>query len=158
MQTTIQLLIFTVENHRFGLDINAIQRIERAVEITPVPAMPAVITGIIDYHGQILPVFDLRKRLGISAKEVSASWRFLVVQTAARLVIVAADLVEGVVNVPAETITPGPEIEKSLQQPSFLRLEKDIIFLYDIESFLSPEDETGLEQALHNFLQQSVSQ
>ncbi len=158
MQTTIQLLIFTVENHRFGLDINAIQRIERAVEITPVPEMPAVITGIIDYHGQILPVFDLRKRLGISAKEVSASWRFLVVQTAARLVIVAADLVEGVVNVPAETITPGPEIEKNLQQPSFLRLEKDIIFLYDIESFLSPEDETGLEQALHNFLQQSVSQ
>jgi len=63
MAISMQTFIFTIEGQRYGLNLEAVHRVERAAEVTKVPDIPELITGIIDYQGKIIPVFDLRKNL-----------------------------------------------------------------------------------------------
>ena len=146
-----QLFIFKIEGRRFGLNLENIQRIERAVEVTTVPEMPALISGIVNYHGKILPVFDLRKKLKLKAIAILPNMYFLVVTTRVRQLILIADAVEGVIKVTAERFTEGAEIEKDFTQASFLKLDDGIIFMYDVERFLSDQDEEEMEKALNEF-------
>ncbi|MBL7113516.1 MAG: chemotaxis protein CheW [Bacteroidales bacterium] len=157
MKLSGQLFIFTIEGQRFGLDLEVVQRIERAAEITKVPESPALISGIIDYHGKIVPVFDLRKKLKLPDKELSAEMRFLLIRTESKHLIIVADVVEGVINVPAEVIMPGTEIDKDLIQAAIVRLADGVIFIYDVEKFLSAEEETELKKVLGNYKRQSPS-
>lgn len=139
------------------MDLEVVQRIERAAEITKVPESPALISGIIDYHGKIVPVFDLRKKLKLPDKELSAEMRFLLIRTESKHLIIVADVVEGVINVPAEVIMPGTEIDKDLIQAAIVRLADGVIFIYDVEKFLSAEEETELKKVLGNYKRQSPS-
>ncbi|MCX6280804.1 MAG: chemotaxis protein CheW [Bacteroidetes bacterium] len=157
MRIPERLFIFTIEGQRFGLDLVAVQRIERAALITKVPEMPEFIYGIIDYHGKILPVFNLRKKLGLPDKPVASSWRFLILNTANRMMIIAADIIEGVMDMPSGNLIQGTEIESNLSQAAFIRLDDGIIFIYDINSFLSSGDEIDLEKVLQGFTHQSPS-
>jgi purine-binding chemotaxis protein CheW len=145
------LFIFTIESQRFGLNLDVIQRVERAVEVKVVPEMPSLISGIINYHGKILPVLDLRKKLKIADKAVSADMHFLVVTTRIRQLILIADAVDGVIKVSPDRFTQGSEIEKDFTQASFIRLDDGIIFVYDVDRFLSDLDEAELENALNRF-------
>ncbi|MCX6283510.1 MAG: chemotaxis protein CheW, partial [Bacteroidetes bacterium] len=120
-------------------------------EVTAVPEMPVLIAGIVNYHGRILPVLDLRKKLKLADKAVSADMHFLVVTTRTRQIIMIAEVVEGVIKVSPEKFTDGAEIEKDFTQASFIRLDDGIIFVYDVEQFLSDQDEAELENALNNF-------
>jgi len=158
MKLSGQLFIFTIEGQRFGLDLEVVQRVERAAEITKVPETPELISGIIDYHGKIIPVLNLRKKLKLPDKEISASMRFLVVRTESRQLIIIADLVEGVIKIPPRLITKGTEIEKNYTHASFARLENDVIFIYDIDQFLTEEDENVLEKAINGNTNQASPQ
>jgi purine-binding chemotaxis protein CheW len=158
MKQSGQLFIFTIEGQRFGLDLEVVQRVERAAEVTKVPEMPALISGIIDYHGKIVPVFDLRKKLKMPDKGISAEMRFLIIRTKSRQLILIADVVGGVINIPAEIVTQGTDVDKDLLQASFIRLEDEIIFIYDVDKFLSAEQETELETALSKFKEGSQGQ
>lgn len=158
MKESGHLLVFQIESERLALNLEYIQRIERAVEIKKIPDLPPLIKGIIDYHGTIVPVYDLRKKLGYTSKETLASWRFLVVKTMNRLLVVVADQVEGVITNPSGTITPGSQLENNIIQPDFLRQDDGLILIYDVDRFLTQTDEEILEKSLYSHTQPDPAQ
>ena len=64
------VVTFTIDDRRLALRSAAVQEVLRAVAITPLPGAPTAIEGIIDVRGAIVPVYDLRRRLGLPAREV----------------------------------------------------------------------------------------
>ncbi|MEI8049570.1 MAG: chemotaxis protein CheW [Bacteroidota bacterium] len=151
MKHISQLFVFGLGEQRFGLDLDVVQRIERSVEITKIPEAPPLISGIIDYHGTILPVYDLRKKLGLPVKPVSISMLLIIVSTSERPLALVADTVEGVMNVPKDGVTSSENLEKGLAQDSFVRLGDGFIFIYDVDRFLSSQDSIELGIALKRF-------
>jgi len=61
-----ELLPFHLDDQRFAVPLPASVRVERAVAITPLPKAPDIVMGIINFHGQIIPVVNIRSRFNMT--------------------------------------------------------------------------------------------
>ena len=61
---TIELACFGVNGQVYGVDVLQIREIVRWQEVTPLPKAPALIEGVIDLRGDVVPVVDLGRALG----------------------------------------------------------------------------------------------
>ncbi len=91
-----RIVLFSLDQPRYALPVSDVVKVERAVEITPVPKAPASVSGVINYHGDIIPVLDLRKLFGLPKREIRLEDQFIIARTSQQLVVLVADSVAGV--------------------------------------------------------------
>ena len=101
-----QIVAFTLGAEIYGADIALIHEIIRWREITPIPRTTADIEGVINLRGKIVPILDLRKRLGLPAAERTNATRIVVVELADCTVGMVVDGVVGVMRIPETQIEP----------------------------------------------------
>lgn len=141
--------VFTLGERRFGLPLGSVERVLRAVAVTPLPNAPAVVRGVIDVHGGIIPVVDLHGRFGLSAREIALDDHLLVARTRTRKVALLVEQVAGVVELDpgdifaAESVAPGTEHFRAVA-----RLPDGIVLIQDLDAFLSLDEERVLDDAL----------
>ncbi|MFQ3663888.1 MAG: chemotaxis protein CheW [Chloroflexaceae bacterium] len=92
----------------YALPGACIREVTRWRAPTPVPGAPAVIPGVINQRGSILPVVDLRIALGFPAGEPERSTRFVVVHYAPAALALLVDAVIDFVILDNETLEPPP--------------------------------------------------
>ncbi|MBN2289733.1 MAG: chemotaxis protein CheW [Candidatus Glassbacteria bacterium] len=149
MNKTDRLVVFHLDDQRYALYLHAVQRIIRTVEITPLPEVSGIISGLINIRGRIVPVFNVRKRFNLSVRDTNLNDRIIIAQTKKWAVALVADRVQGVIEptegqqIPSEMITPGMELFDGV-----IKLEDGIILIHDLERFLSLEEEKILSQAI----------
>ncbi|MGN6242769.1 MAG: chemotaxis protein CheW [Motilibacteraceae bacterium] len=68
-QPSGQYCTFWVDDLYFGVDVMEVQEVIRYQEMTEVPLAPAVVRGLINLRGQIVTAIDLRRRLGLPARD-----------------------------------------------------------------------------------------
>ena len=143
------LVVFRLEAQRFAVPLAAVERIVRAVAVTVLPRAPALVLGVIDVAGRVLPVLDLRRRLGLPERTLGLPDHFVLARTARRTVALVVDEVEGVVAIPAAKIVDAVEIVPGLGSvQGVVTLPDGLVLIYDLESFLSLEETEALEAAL----------
>jgi len=76
----LQLVTFKLENDEFGVDILRVQEINRMMNITKIPNAPTFTEGVINLRGKIIPIIDLRKKLGFVSRVYDKSTRIIVVE------------------------------------------------------------------------------
>ena len=141
-----QLVAFTLGEQRYALPLTTVQRVVRMVEVTPLPKAPKIVLGVIDFQGNIIPVMNMRKRFGLSEPETSLSDQLIVAETATRSVALVVNSVTGVVERPAEDLTKAEKIVPGLQYvEGITRLEDGILFIHNLEHFLSKQEEQQLD-------------
>ncbi len=135
-ESRLEILAFMLEDEEYGVNIMSIREIIRPIPITSVPRVPDYIMGIISLRGRILPVFDLRSRLKLSAAGRPKKPRYIVVTTKQGLVGLVADTVTGVLRVPESVVDPPPSIIVG-EEGEFIRgVAKEgerLVILLDIE-------------------------
>lgn len=72
-------VVFKLEDEYYGIDINNVKSIEKAQDFTRVPNANYYIKGVINLRGEVVPVIDLRKRLGFYEKEEDNNSRIIIV-------------------------------------------------------------------------------
>nr|WP_240331227.1 chemotaxis protein CheW [Salinibacter ruber] len=105
-----QFVSFIVAEEEFGVDILTVQEIIRPVEITRVPHAPDFVEGVINLRGRILPIIDLRTRLGFPERDQDEDTRILVVELQDQTVGFVTDSVREVLRVEESTIEPAPDL------------------------------------------------
>ena len=75
----LKLIIFKLGREEYGMDILRVQEIKRMMGITRVPSTPSFIRGVINLRGSVLPVIDLRTRLGLTENALTEAARIIVV-------------------------------------------------------------------------------
>lgn len=134
---------------RLALPLSNVERVLRAAHVTPLPDAPEAVAGIIDIAGDLLPVFDLRRRLHLPEKALSPADRIVIACSRGRRVALIADVVEGIVDhvdsdyVAAEDLVSGLEHVKGV-----LVLDERLILVHDLDLFLSPEECACLDRAM----------
>ncbi|MBP7175704.1 MAG: chemotaxis protein CheW [Thermoclostridium sp.] len=73
-----QFVVFRLGNEEYGADIIKVTVIERMLNIARVPTTPAYIRGVINLRGDIIPVMDLRSRLGLPEKADDEETRIII--------------------------------------------------------------------------------
>src|SRR4051812_25169417 len=93
-----QVVVFRLETQCFALPLGQVERATRAVAITPLPRAPSVVAGVIDLHGSVVPVIDLRRRLQLPERAATLNDQLLITRTSKRLYAAQVDAVLDVIT------------------------------------------------------------
>lgn len=149
----VSVLRFDLGSHPFALLLADVQELLRAVAVTPLPDAPASVLGVIDLRGDLVPVYDLRPRLGLPSAPVRTTDVFVVVGLMRRLVVLKVDRVEGIEEVtPAGVEALGLRFTPSALVAGVVPLVDGTRVLYDLDGFLTELEQTQLETALASSL------
>ena len=77
----LDILIFEVEGQRHGLPVATVQELLPALSILPLSGTASGVEGVINLRGTIVPVVDVRKRLGMPTRPLALSDHFIVVRS-----------------------------------------------------------------------------
>jgi purine-binding chemotaxis protein CheW len=141
-EATEHLATFFLAGEEYGVDVKQVQEIRRVGEITSVPRAPEFVRGVINLRGRVLPVLDLRRRLGLGEVAVDRASRIVVVRLKDRLLGLLADGASQVLKIPVSRIEPPPE-EVVQKGGDYIRgvakLDDRLIILVDLERLLATE-------------------
>lgn len=144
-----QLVVFTMDEQRYALQLAAVERVVRMVEVTPLPQAPQIVLGVINAQGRIIPVVDIRRRFRLPARDIRLSDHLLIARTARRPVALALDAVTGIVEGSAQAVITAEEILPGLEYvEGVIKLEDGLILIHDLDTLLSLEEEQTLAAAL----------
>jgi purine-binding chemotaxis protein CheW len=154
MNRLIRLVSFNLDDQKYALFLSAVLRIIRVVEITSLPKAPEIVLGIINMHGQVIPVFDIRKRFRLPQREVQLGDQLIVASTSKRTVALLVDSVSDVIEISEERIIVNENILPGLEHvEGVVKTEEGMILIHDLEQFLSLQEEKALHEALEELKQ-----
>ncbi|MGA7720899.1 MAG: chemotaxis protein CheW [Ignavibacteriaceae bacterium] len=144
----LQLVGFKMGNEEFGIDILNVKEINRMVNITKLPNSPVFVEGIINLRGKVIPVVDLRTKLGMPKKEADKDTRIVVVDIDGRTVGFLVDAVSEVLRIPGNITEAPPEITTGVNSEyitAVAKLEDRLLTLLDLNKVLMKEEKRVLE-------------
>jgi len=145
-----QLLVFRLDDQRYALPLVVVERIVRAAELTPLPKAPAIVLGVIDVAGQVLPVLNVRRRFRLPEHDVNPGQQFLIAQTGQRTVALLIDEAQRVIEAPGIDVVDAAEIVPGLEQISgVVKLSDGLVLIHDLDKFLSLDEELALDQVMN---------
>ncbi len=130
-----EFLCFTLANEEYGVNIMDIKEIIKLRELTDVPRTPNFIEGVISLRGVIVPVFNMRRRFGMSSEFDKVQERIIIVRYADGLHGLRVDRVTDVVKLPIEGREGVPAILEGVSREfvsGIGRTGKRMIILLDI--------------------------
>lgn len=153
MTSTDKYFIFSLEGRRFALQLECVKQVLRSMEYTQVPDAPDFLQGLIVVKGKSLPLVNLRKKFGLSEKEISLEDRIVWAESGFRQIAFAVDEVKGVLNISEEELDKGQELlleaEHAVQGVAYL--EDSTVLIYNLHALLSDwekEQIIGLEEKI----------
>jgi purine-binding chemotaxis protein CheW len=145
-------LTFTLAGRRCALPLARVERVLRAVEVTPLPGaqLPPIVRGVVNVHGTVVPVFDVREgRIGTEISETEQM--ILVALREDRQALILCDDVEGVRDVEAREIASSGELlpETLAGRGDVLTIDGELVYVNDLDALL----ESGAWQQLKRSLE-----
>ena len=143
----VELVAVVVGGQSWALPLAAVERVVGMVAVSPLPESPAGIRGAINVGGEIVPVLDLDLRIGRPSPYRGPGARLVLAGTNTRRVALPVDDVLGVIAVERGRI--GPPVERSpAPMAGVASLEDGVLAIYDLDAFLTADDELALDAAL----------
>lgn len=144
-----QCVVFRLEGQRYAIDLSQVERVVSMVAVSPLPKTPAVVAGVINYRGSVVPVLDLRPRFGFPRREFRLTDHLLLARTTRRMLALPVDEVLGVNEVPVEdTFDPSTLLPGAGYVTGIAALADGLLFIHDLEALLSMDEERRLTEAM----------
>lgn len=137
---TRRLVTFGIGTAWYAVDVRNVERVLRFEGVFPVPSMPDWMAGILEYHGRVIPVIDLRKRLGLPGDGHPANGRLLVLVSEHDVVAAAVDRVVDVRPMSDADVAPPPSLVRDASGDflvGVVRRDDAMVFVLDAERLLS---------------------
>ncbi len=145
---SISILLARLAGTQVGFSALAVREIVRAVAIAPLPGAPAIIEGAINVRGRIVPVVDVRQRLGLPALTNGPEQFLILLEAADRLVAIRVEDVEDVADVPAGGLESPSAVSPVIARLSGVAaMETGALVIYDAGSFLTQAEREALDAA-----------
>ena len=136
---SVELLCFKVADEEYAISIMNIKEIIKPREVTEVPRVPAFVRGILSLRGNIIPIFDMRVRLGLPGAAGSEHERIVVVKRQGGFCGVLVDEVVQVVRLAEAGIEPPPVVLEGIDRDfvqGIGRVAGRMLILLDMEQVL----------------------
>lgn len=105
-------VVFKVGETHYALPASDVVKMESFTTATPVPGAAPYVAGLVQIHGRVIPVIDLRARFGLPAIERGLDARVIVVKDKDRQVGLLADVAREVLKLDEAEFAPPPDVVK----------------------------------------------
>jgi purine-binding chemotaxis protein CheW len=138
-------LLFNIDDTKYGVSLEYVLEIINVQTITQVPGVAYYIKGIINLRGKIIPIIDVRLKLGLPEREYDDKTCIIVLNVNEVQVGVIVDRVSEVVNAENSQLSVPSEVGEATSRylSSILELEDKIVLIIDCEKFFSSELDYG---------------
>jgi len=149
----LDVLTFELDDRLHAFRAGDVIQVVQMVEISPLPGAPAVIEGIVNVRGTIVPVFDLRARLGLPAREIDPAQHLVILATGARPSAVRVDAADDFVSISDDDIAVSLEDAgiggaRPRHVSGVAATADGTTVIYDLAAFLSQSESEKLDDAL----------
>lgn len=138
-----EVLIFTLGQEQYGVDILKVQEIRDYTNVTRVAGVPDFIRGVTNLRGEVVPVVDLRLKFAIGAADFTSETVVIVINVNERIVGVIVDSVSDVVSLTPEQVTPAPRFGNQINSNYLLGLanvDERMLILLNVDTMLSSHE------------------
>ena len=139
-------LTFTLAGEDYGLPALKVREIIRIMDITAVPHVPSYVRGVINLRGKVIPLVDLRQKLGFATQEYGERTCIVVVEvalaTGKTLMGLVVDTVSEVLNIQPEEIEETPEFGGRIDTRdvrAMAKIKNKVKILLDVDRILGGE-------------------
>jgi purine-binding chemotaxis protein CheW len=137
-----QYLTFSLGREEYGVDILKVQEIKGYSAITPIPNTPPYVRGVMNLRGTIIPVVDLRSKLGMAAAEYTPFTVIVVVKVGSKTMGLVVDAVSDVLSIPGASLQPTPDFGAQVDAAfisGLARAGDKLVVLLDLDRVLAPD-------------------
>lgn len=144
-----RVVVFYVDEQRYALPLPVVDSVVRMVEIIHVPGLPEYIQGVINVHGTIMAVINLRRRMNLEDRTEVLEDRLIITHCKDRCYALMVDSVSEVMNLKGQSITDAGTI---LPNQEFLtgiaKMQDGMILLSDPHALLAFGDQDQINAIL----------
>lgn len=144
----LQLVSFYLEKEEYGVDILKVREINKMMQLTKVPNAPEYIEGVINLRGKIIPVVDLRTKLGMSRREQDIHSRIIVVDVEDKTLGFIVDRVSEVLRIPKSVTEAPPAIVSGVDSEyitSVGKLDDRLLILLDLNKVFNDKEKEKID-------------
>ena len=144
-----EYLTFRLGAEEYGIDILRVQEIRSYEPPTRIANAPAFLKGVVNLRGVIVPIVDLRLKLGCDSAEYNHFTVVIVLNVRGRVVGAVVDSVSDVLELAGETIRPAPAMNSSIDTGFITGIGSvadRMLILMDIEALMSSNDMGLMDQ------------
>ncbi len=142
-ETVSQVVVFQLGKELYGADISVVLEVSPLLRVTKVPRTPTYIEGVTNLRGRVIPVVDLRKRLGLPVTAATKATRIAVAELEGGKVGMIVDAVVEVLRVPSTAVEPPSPMFSKIDNENVLgvaKVDERLIILLDLARILMRED------------------
>ncbi|AAM30028.1 MULTISPECIES: chemotaxis protein CheW [Methanosarcina] len=144
VDNTIQVIVFSLGEERYGVEISQVKEIILPTQITRIPNVPGFVEGVLNLRGQIATIINLRKRLGKESKKNDENTRIIVIEYNNATIGMMVDSVSEVKYLSSQNIEEIPKFLALRDDSKFLKgvgkLEDGLLTLMDLKELFSEEE------------------
>lgn len=158
-ESTEHVLIFTLDNQHYALPLDQVSHVLSASDIKPLPDASPLLKGFFNYHGEVLPVIDMRKRFGLDSRAIDPADHFIIVTKKNERFVLVVDYVSEVIELDTKQM-----LRKQIQLPDFKSNQTDfgmeyivftenkkgIILIYDTDKLINISEEIDINAIKEN--------
>ncbi|MBN2658593.1 MAG: chemotaxis protein CheW [Spirochaetales bacterium] len=150
---TNQFVVFSVGEEEYGIPILSVQEITSMPQMTRIPGVPDFIPGIINLRGNIIPLYELRKKFDLEDRGIDSSTIVIIAQIdedSKRTVGFIVDTVSDVLSINPADLSDTPQFSTEVDT-QFIekigRIGNRMIIIIDLGSILSEKETRALDFA-----------
>jgi purine-binding chemotaxis protein CheW len=146
-------VVFRLDAEEYAVDVDAVQEIIRVPEaLIRVPKSYDFVEGLVNLRGTVLPVVDLRSRLGLPRSERDERQRIVVLIIGGVRTGFIVDSVAEVARVGRQVLEPAPELSaeqaRVVSRVANLPDQQRMLLLVQVDQLLAAEQATALEEVV----------
>ena len=149
-----EFLAFKLGAEEYGIDILRVQEIRSYEQPTRIANAPSFIKGVVNLRGVIVPIVDLRMKLGCDSAEYNTFTVVIVLNVKGRVVGAVVDSVSDVLELSRDSIKPAPEMSSAVDAGFITGIgavkngdAERMLILMDIESFMASAEMGLIDQS-----------
>lgn len=145
----LDLVVFTLDAHRYGLLAERVSEVVRAVAVARLPQAPDIVEGVINVRGALIAVVNVRRRFGLPDRPLHPTQHMIVTRAGPRRLALRVDRAHEITSVDPGSVTPVDRVSPGVRHVSGIaRLPDGLIIIQDLEAFLSLDESQRFDAAL----------
>ena len=140
----VQVAAFKLLKEEYGVNILNVQELKVLTDITRVPFAPDYIKGVINLRGSVLPVIDLKRRIGLEDAPYTDATRIVIMKIGEFFIGMIVDAVTEVLTISGRDINPAKDVSDSTSNrfvSSIGNIDARLIIMLNLDEIVDlPED------------------
>lgn len=146
----LEIVEFEVENNKFGINVIKVKEIIQPIPVTFIPHVHPHVEGIIQLRGEVLPVVDMLKVLGIPTENRSPQQKYIVAEFNKQRVVFHVDNVTQIHRISWDQIEKPSDMYQggTSQVIGVIKSQHEMILLLDFERIMvdiNPESSISVD-------------